>query len=456
MARLLRFLLSPLLVSGLVAPAGSGDCPVPSPADHAMNLIVEVNCDLASAAASQNKTTPETVDEVIVGARVEGHGISLAVTGLEFIPDDHKGSAELVLQSTLLTQTAATKGPSTTFNSNASAIKARKPVWLTCDGISWAPAYSGVHMETRLEGVAVKPKGLVGEITRKLTLLMYERDKQKAREESEFKTGVKTMDRFDEEAGKDLIKRNQDFHDRMQRLAKKNLIGKSLLFRTTPNLLIAMMRLVDESEPPSLLPPPPVQGLPALAVRVHESLLDTAATRMYAGQTRDRAGFRQDMKDLGLDQEDSKEKPEPEEDFEITFARKEPITATFADQHIKVTLRSTRFKQGDGTVYERPWQTTLTYRLSMRAGGFRLEREGEIDPVPLDPATMKPTEMTGPRIVERRALIRLLGRNFRKEYTLDEIKPTGDMKKIGTLESAQGEASNGWLLLAWKRNPLGQ
>src|SRR5262249_49021946 len=155
-----------------------------------------------------------------------------------------------------------------------------------------------------------------------------------------------------------------------------------------------------------------------------------------------------DEKDQKSEEKARKDK-EKEEDFEITFAKKDPILATFSDQKVKVTIRNTRFKR-EGTVYERPWQTTLTFRLSKEDKAFRLEREGDIDPVPLDPETMQPTEMTGPKIVERRALIRLIRREMEDEYLFDEIKPTGDLKKIGTLEAAQGESSNGWLLLTWK------
>jgi hypothetical protein len=440
-----------------------------------MNLILEANCDLLGAAVYETRTTPDTVNETITGAKVEGQAISYTVAGVEFCPDDHKASLEMVLRGKIVSQTVATKGPVRTYNSNWGTFVARKPVCITSDGLSWSQASAGVRQDSHLNCLEVKPKGLAGAITRQVALVAYEHDKEKARAEGEYKAGVRIVESFDEEGGKELAKQNKDFHQRLlQRLEKKNLLSQPLQFRTTKELLILLDRLADEDQPPSITPPPAVQGVPALALRLHQSLVNTAGTRMYSGQTRDRAGFRQDLKDLGLVDEDEKnndkertdqektdkektdKEKEPEEDFEITFAKKDPITAIFDDQRVKVTIRNTRFKRADEKAYSEPWQTTITFKLSKTDKGFRLVREGEIDPVPLDRKTMEPTAMSGIKTAERRALIRLFQRNLKDEYTMDEIKPTGDLKKIGTLESTQGETSNGWLLLAWKRNPQGQ
>lgn len=462
----LRCLFSLLLLTGIVVLAGvngwsaPGEVHSPGRTDLPMNLFIEINCDLASAAAYESRTSQDPVDEIILGSPVKGHAITFAVSGAEFLPDDEKASLELVVNGKSDSKTVATQGPVSAFNTNVTTFQARKPVSITAEGICWKPAYVGIRIDSELDCIEVKPKGAIGAIMRKLAYVLYERDKDKAREEGEYKGGVKLLEQLDKEADPELAKQNKEFHKQFrQPLEAKNLMGKPFLFRTTKELLIAMTRLVEEDQPPTILPPPKPEGLPAMTVRIHESLFNTAASRLYAGQTRDREGFLKDMKDLGLIDSDEAQKEKKdkkdEDDFEITFAKKDPITATFADQRVKVTIRNTRFKR-EGTVYERPWQTTLTFRLSKEDKAFRLDREGDIDPVPLDPATMQPTEMSGPRIVERRALIRLIRREMEDEYILDEIKPTGDLKKIGTLEADQGTSINGWLLLAWKRNPKGQ
>jgi len=460
MIRLLRLFLSPLLIGGIFVLAGPAE--EPGPAKVPMNLIVEMNCDLANAAARETRSSPEGVDEVIVGAKVDGHGISYTVSGVEFIPDEEKASLELVIRSRFDSETSGSKGPVVAFNCNQTYFHGRKPVWITCDGVSWDHAYVGVRNETQLQDIHVKPKGILGAIIRPLAYLGYERDKDKAREEGEYKGGVKFLANLDKESGEQLAEQNKSFHERLEKLEKRNVRGKPFLFRTTRELLIAMTRLAEENQPPAIAPPLAVQGLPALSVRVHESLLNTAGSRLYSGKTRDRAGFEQDMKDLGLDLDSDEEKPKKEEEkkppekFEITFTERDPILVSFANQLVRMTIRSRKLKRDDES-YAEPWQITVTYRLSKTAKGFRLDREGDIEAVPLDKTTEKPLEdIPGPKIAERRAIIRLVRRSLDAEYTIDEYKPTGDLKKIGTLESDQAEASNGWLLLAWKRNPQGQ
>jgi hypothetical protein len=310
----------------------------------------------------------------------------------------------------------------------------------------------------------------VGRVIRGVAVHQYYRDEDEARQESERKARRKLLIKVNRETGLELAKQNTDFLEKVrQPLESKDLLGKPFLFRTTTEVLTASARLAEEADSRPIQPPPVVQGAPALAVRIHESLLNTGAARLYAGKTKTRADFEKDLSDLGVtrgsDQNGStaaspagnKEQTpdQPSEDFEITFAPTEPITAGFDNQLVKLTVRNVGFKR-DGTAYNRPWQTTITYRLSKTAKGLRLDQQGEIAPVPLDPQTLQPTEMTGFRIAERRALIRLLQRNLKAEYTMDEIRPTGDLQKIGTLESTQAESSRGWLLLAWKRNPSGQ
>ncbi len=453
MVRFLRLLLAAPLVSGLFVLAGpaeeGGGGKVP------MNLIVDLNCDLANAVATETRVSPEPVDEVILGAKVDGHGIAYTVSGVEFIPDDRKALLEMVIRTRFDSQTTGSKGPVVAFNSNWTFFHGRKPVWLTCDGISWDPAYVAVRTNTKLDDIHVKPKGLIGAIIRPLAYRGYERDKEKAREEGDSKGGVKFVDNLDRESGKELAKQNKEFLDRLERLRKRNVLGKPLQFRTTSDQLIVAMRLVEENQPPTIAAPLPVQGVPAGSIRIHESLINTMASRLYSdGKEHTPASIEQDMKDLGLLDEETK--PSESKDA-VVFATQDPIRASFRDRLIKLTFRTTQFKREvkqKPIVVKRDWETTVTYQLSRTPNGLRMVRVGMIEAIQFEPGFSKRTG-GGFNIVERNALIALFQRNLETEYDLD-IKPTGDLKKIGTLEADQGKADNGWLLLAWKRNPHGQ
>ncbi len=117
-----------------------------------------------------------------------------------------------------------------------------------------------------------------------------------------------------------------------------------------------------------------------------------------------------------------KEKEKEEEDFEIRFAREDPIRVTSDNQLIKLTFRTQGFEMGR-VRWRRSWQTTLTYQMVRTDQGFRLIQKGEPNPLPINPETMQPIKMSAPQVFERRTLIRLLQRILQPEYSLNDGEP---------------------------------
>ncbi len=422
-----------------------------------MNVIVEFSADLVAAAFHNTDVTHEPVDEVILGAKVEGHAVSYSVSHVELIPDEHRALTEIVVNVKSYSTNRSTRKSFQTYTTSVTNIQVRKPVWVTLAGIRWDYAYAALRTDSHLDAIDTGHKGLLDAILRPMVRCGYAHSEEKGRQEGDCKGGVRLLAELDRDSEKDLAKQDRDFHENLiGRLRKKNILANPVLFRTTRDLMIVTGRLADEPEPPTIPPPPCAAGLPAMAMRLHESALNTAANRMYAGQTRTPEGFQKDMADLGMSSESNNKREVKEadkkEDFEVTFVRKDPILFRFDDQRVKITFRTAGFKE-KGQPWKRSWQTTITFRLEKKEGKFHLGREGEINPEPLDPETLKPIEMSAPMIFERRALLRLAQRAIMPDYPLDDIEPTGELEKIGTLKLTQVLSSNGWMLQAWTRIP---
>lgn len=450
-----------------------------------MNMIVQISRDLASAAAYRTRVNPEIVDEVINEAKVDGTGTSYSIVGVEFLPDDKQASVELVIHSKLLTDTTGVKGPVTTFNSAVHCIEARKPVQITIDGLTTQYAYVSVQTDITLHGMATKFRGVTDSLVKQIATRIYDRDYDKSRSETEFKTGRKTINKVDEEVGEELQKGQKNFMEKLRRPLEKNkILADPFLFRTNHEVLTAIGRLADEKNPPVIHPAPAVEGAPALAVRVHESLLNTGADRLFAGKTFRDTDVQKQLEELGIPlpqtakkeaepakdktdkkeeepEKDKKDKKDKKKEFEVTFAKEEAIRVAFEKNTLRVTLRVTNLKtdlspDAEPEVFTNRWEISALYRLlRTEKGGIRLEREGDLKSIPLgDDEKPRTGKLSGPQIIERRRLNAILKEElFKETQEVDEVKPTGDLAKIGTLRTTQVGSSDGWLVVAWKRVP---
>ena len=67
----------------------------------------------------------------------------------------------------------------------------------------------------------------------------------------------------------------------------------------------------------------------------------------------------------------------------ITFAPRQPISVTFADDGFKITIRGVRFCKGH-EVHHDPMNISAAYKIEKSAQGFKAVRQGEIQVFPPD------------------------------------------------------------------------
>jgi hypothetical protein len=416
-----------------------------------MNFIVELSRDFVSAAAHTAKSEPEIVQEVILGAQVSGSGQSFGVASVEFIPDDHVARMELVVNGYAITDTRADKDPVRVYNSALTKFQARKPVCLTRDGLTSDFTYSASHADIHLDGIETRYSGLVDSVVKRVALRIYKRDQDKSRVISEFLASRKTNCKVDHEANEQLEKGNRDYQEKMIKpLQKRNILPETLVYRTSYDVLTGLGRMVDATDPPAIGAPPAIMGCPAVGLRVHESLLNTGADRLYAGKTVTKEDVEKDLKEFFGESFSLSGRKDDERPFTVIFTREKPFRYSFHDGLVELTLRTETLKSEDRSTSE-PWGTTVVYRISKTEKGFKLVREGDLKSRPLNAEPGAP--LSGLRVGERRLLHRNLEKIFRKEFELEELEFPDDLKKVGTLETTQVESTAGWLLLAWRRVP---
>jgi hypothetical protein len=133
----------------------------------------------------------------------------------------------------------------------------------------------------------------------------------------------------------------------------------------------------------------------------------------------------------------------------ITFAAREPVSVTFADNGFKVTIRGVKYYKG-AEAYP-AMNVSAAYKIEKSPQGFKAVRQGEIEVIPPD---FKPG--SGQHVDTQRQIIRtLLKKRFAKvfepEFLGEGLELSGKWKSVGKLMPIQVECRDGWLVIAWKR-----
>jgi hypothetical protein len=102
------------------------------------------------------------------------------------------------------------------------------------------------------------------------------------------------------------------------------------------------------------------------------------------------------------------------------------------------------------------WDVTGDFTPELADGGVTLRREN-LDAYPVGPDLKPLAEHSSTQSGERQNLLDDLtkksdqGRGFPKTIEIKEIKPTGDLAKVGTLAASDFITKDGWLTVAWNR-----
>jgi hypothetical protein len=213
--------------------------------------------------------------------------------------------------------------------------------------------------------------------------------------------------------------------------------------------------------------PPELPAASDLVARVHETAINNYTAAMLSGATLSEsepgAGTKADVtlppwiKDAWKNRMDEKADAASEEDFEawsLTFRRDRPITVSFVDGKIQLTLHIANLKSGDD-VFNR-WDVTSIYTPEMNEGGVTLTRDGELVVLPTGFDSEK-GQLSSRQVAVRRNLTKVLtersdkGRGIPQTIKIKAIEPTDELADIGPLPVTEFASKDGWLTVAWDR-----
>jgi hypothetical protein len=206
-----------------------------------------------------------------------------------------------------------------------------------------------------------------------------------------FKFRTQVTEQFTTQTNEQAATGIPDFmQDARPMLKRLSLVEPTRLWGSTENAIIidATMRRSDQMT--TVVSRPRITGVFAVAVQIHESAINNAATPILAGRTVNEQQLAELIEATGRespigdsDSEDSVSEDGDSEDgeqspFEITFSRLRPVIFEARDQLIRVGLRGTRFAQGSREIRRAMEISTVYKPQTLANGSVILKRVDEV------------------------------------------------------------------------------
>ncbi len=408
---------------------------------HQPNMVIRISGALAGAGVDRTVDQTEPVEDCILGTTIHGTGHVTGQVTTQLASDDERAVFDVVLLATVNSNNVGYNGPVQVNNSGCTSIGAIKRVWATADGLWALPASSNAQTSTTITGICANRP-----IVERIAWKRAGQQKCEAEAIASQHAEQRMNARMDQQITEQITQANDQYYETIRGpLVERGLFPETLQFRSTgQQLSLALVETnpwqVAVAGAPPLEPDPQAD----LAVVVHETMINNFAQNAFGGMTVHEEEVRAFAIHV-LGHLPPELKPDEErEPWGIAFAEHQPITVSFGDGAIDITVRGRRYFQGDSP---RPgMQITAHYKLVTTGQGVKAVRQGGFEIVPPDGNR----QLSGPETAAKRALQRRFDKILPKEIIPQSFVPPGNWAKAGTLMPIQIACRDGWAVLAWK------
>lgn len=448
---------STMLVLTLIAFVKPPDAGLAQGNKKEANLRVDASAALINALVQRTVDRTEPVDEIIQDTPVEGMGRTIGVVSAELIPDRSRAVLDIAFRGNVFSQSVSLRPHSLLYTRTTTTFDARRRIVVDGTGIHLFNGPSCARACNEL--LCIKSKTDCPEnLTIRLAERMYHQSVAAAEAETADKTVQKLSYRMGDELTPTLADASAALARHFRAMKKAGLTVESLEFETTASSVQGRARIVGsgKSDPK---PTAPMHADDDLDIRVHESLANAVAqvelggrsfkldevSRIYEEVTRGLLldGRKESDKKIGIKKVEALLAGIAGKPVTITFAEKDPLLISFADQGFTLELRFDSIRQENVTYAGE--RLKVAYRLENLPDGAHAVRKGRVQILPLE----DPDKKAKPLPPEFRLLQDVLFDEVLTErLTLAPLPMPG---AIGALLSPpRAGMADGWWALAWK------
>jgi hypothetical protein len=412
------------------------------------NLYVEITEPVVTAGFDDvvNEVTP--VREVILGTSLYGNARMVGKVHGELVPDPKRAVIASVLSGTAYSNNIGYNGPVTIYSSGQTAIRAEQRIAFDPAGFWFWPATACATTDSTIHDIQANRCGLFGSIIERAAWRRAGQQQGASEEVAGERAEARVRSRVQAQAVERLSKANGGYQKNFREpLVKQRAFPRLLRFATTADLLTIVGLQARETDFAAPTDPPPIEGRPGLAIRMHDSLIDNHFNATLAGQTITQEGVEARFKEIGDGTVPEKLRPKPDEpSWTMTFAEVDPVTVSFADSAIRITLRGTKYTRGGQAL--RAMDITANYKVVREGDRVKLVRDGDLVIVP--PGKKPGDQLSTQEITQRRLLRNRFDTLFEPEIGGQGLELPGKWKKLGKLPVSQFTSEKGWLTAAWR------
>lgn len=432
------------------------------------NAYVTISTGLLRDAAAKPIDRYDPITDVILGTRIRGNGHTTGSVSLRTVPNNHMAVIQLNTDGRVVSQNIGRNGPAVIRSTSFTDFDADVVVELSDQRFVAQPAHVSASTGSQLHSVCKAGGGLGKNIVAQVGMKKA-REKQGqanriAADHAETRIARRMADEMDDRLGKAWDRYQNDYR---LPLARRGAAPEYVHFSTTENSLDFETTQATRGQLAAPSAPPELPGTGDLVARLHESAINNYTAALLGGATLSEAkageGTKADvnlpkfLKDAWKNRMDEKAEETSDAEFEpwsLTFRRDRPITTSFANGKVALTLHIAKLVSGEDT-FDR-WDVTATYTPELADGGVTLTRDGELTVLPtgFDP---EKGQLSSRQVAVRSNLTKVLtersdkGRGIPQTITVKALQPKDDLAHVGPLPVATFASGDGWLTVAWDR-----
>jgi len=410
------------------------------------NFHAVIGKDVVAAGVAGPVDETEPVSDVILGTCVQGTGRTVGQTESRLVPHPACGVFDAVLLATNHGSTVGSHPPVCIYSCDTSLIGACKRFWMDEAGVHAFPAVSRVDTSSTISDIRdMKGRQMVEKIAWRKAC------KQEAEADAiaSMHAQQRVNRRIDDEAAPALEKANTDYEAKVRRpLGERLAFPRRLGFSTTADGIVS---IGWQSGPDQLAAPsdaPELRVPSELSVRIHESAVNNLAATVLGGMALREAMFQRTVIDLAGHIPEQLKDEKDEEPWTICFDRRRPISVSFAQDTLSVTIRGLKYFKGQEGYPG--MNVTVAYKLVKEGPGFKAVRQGDFQILPPDfvPGTSK---LSARQVAIARILQRKLGKALEKEIVPQGFTLEGRWTTAGKFMPVELSTRDGWLVIGWRR-----
>lgn len=418
------------------------------------NILIDVAADFLDAGMQQNVDRDAPVRDVILGTNISGMGHTLGEVRVKMVPDADRGVLELNFFGNTATRTLGLNGPvqihsrgNVAFNGNARIILDERGPQL---GTSEMCADSRSHTT----GLCTTVRPLFDRLVRRIASKKIAKNQAQANWIASRHAEQQLIDKFNADIKKQLDDANRKYWKEIRGpMMAAGEFPRSLRYSTTRDGLRISVLQANRFQLAAPLEAPPIQGRPAMAVRLHQSSINNYFAGMWAGKTADSVELAAMQVRLTGKAPKKKDEDDDNDPWSITFADEQPVQVTLDDDGFKIVIQGQHYTSGQSNFGE--MNIAAHYRFRRDGNNLVAVRQEDLQFYPPGFVPGSGQRLGARQIALKAILQRRLGKVLKPELVMESpFDLPDDWRDAGPLTLTGYHCNDGWLALDWhKQSP---